>query len=362
MATATITRNELGEKLAVCEVVVPKRTSRPLLENVLVRDGKLIATDLESWVAIDCPELEGEYLLPPALRSLIMRSADGVVTITRTEAGVRATIGGNEVELNAGDPSEFPDFAAVDPDPCFQISAETLHRMIDTVAFCADRIGMRYNLGGVLLERKNPHLTAVASDGRRLCWCETLSSGDVMHVLLPIAAAEKWRRIFAHYAEETVTVGLDGQHAVARCGPISLRSCLLDAVYPKWRTVLPPGKPVATVVVNRRDFCGLLEQIVPVLLSDMKRDTGGKLICGDGRVVIEFRNSLGKGTFSLPAQTEGEIAIWFNLEYLLTFFKRIDASACEMRFFGMTEAAVFLAEDVSYLQMPILREEESHGG
>jgi DNA polymerase III sliding clamp (beta) subunit (PCNA family) len=54
----------LRETMKLLKPVVPGKTAIPVLKNIMLRDGKAVANDLETFVALDLPEVEGECLIP----------------------------------------------------------------------------------------------------------------------------------------------------------------------------------------------------------------------------------------------------------------------------------------------------------
>ena len=55
---------KLREAMQLLEPVVPGKTALPILHNVLLKDGRAIAGDLETFVFIDLPEADMECLIP----------------------------------------------------------------------------------------------------------------------------------------------------------------------------------------------------------------------------------------------------------------------------------------------------------
>jgi len=57
---------QLRNALEILKPAVPRKTTLPILKNILVKDGQLMATTLESMVVIDMPEADESFLLPYA--------------------------------------------------------------------------------------------------------------------------------------------------------------------------------------------------------------------------------------------------------------------------------------------------------
>ena len=73
---------KLREAMRLLEPVVPKKTSLPVLHNVLLKDGKAIAGDLESFVFIDLPEADLDCLIPHKPVMQLLKYVQGNETLT----------------------------------------------------------------------------------------------------------------------------------------------------------------------------------------------------------------------------------------------------------------------------------------
>ena len=68
----TVSKTDLVRELNLSQGVVEKKTTIPILSNVLIEAGgdrlQLTATDLDNWLIIDLLEAQGEALLIPLSR------------------------------------------------------------------------------------------------------------------------------------------------------------------------------------------------------------------------------------------------------------------------------------------------------
>ncbi|GAI26455.1 unnamed protein product, partial [marine sediment metagenome] len=55
---------KLREALDLVQSVVPRKTTLPVLTNVLIKEGKLAASNLDLAVAVELPSGDGECLIP----------------------------------------------------------------------------------------------------------------------------------------------------------------------------------------------------------------------------------------------------------------------------------------------------------
>ena len=76
---------ELAQKLNKIKGVVPKKTTMPVLQGVLVMDGYLIANNTEMTVKAKIEGIEGEsFIIPEKAFDLINNLPDGEMEISAT--------------------------------------------------------------------------------------------------------------------------------------------------------------------------------------------------------------------------------------------------------------------------------------
>lgn len=79
-----IQKTELATKLNQIKGVVPKKTTMPILQGILVKEGYLIANNLEMTVKAKLEGTEGEcFIIPERAFDLINNLPDGEVDASR---------------------------------------------------------------------------------------------------------------------------------------------------------------------------------------------------------------------------------------------------------------------------------------
>ncbi|HUT97325.1 MAG TPA: DNA polymerase III subunit beta [Dehalococcoidales bacterium] len=84
---------QLRNALEILKPAVPRNPTLPILKNILVKDGQLMATTLESMIVIDMPEADESFLLPyaevlkmlkyvPGYEKLQIHSESGKLTLS----------------------------------------------------------------------------------------------------------------------------------------------------------------------------------------------------------------------------------------------------------------------------------------
>jgi len=258
--TATITRKRAksGIKLAASDLAsalravadaVPARSQKPMLQNVLIADGTITATDMELRITAPLAGADGPALLLPFLRlSSIVKLLVGTEDVTLTLDGTTCTIkGGNgEWRLPTEDAKEYPPGEYKNSTAIANLPADQFALLMNAVKFATDNESSRFALGGVLIEFERPKdreanygtLSFVATDGRRMsaASCEIENDCDSSTTLLPRAAADTLVKLSE--GAERVQLETTGCELVAAIDDTTIvRAKLLEGRFPPWRNI-----------------------------------------------------------------------------------------------------------------------------
>ena len=255
----TVNRHQFLSAFTVAAGVAPKRSPKPIIQNVKVDalDGhtRLLATDLEISVRLTVEgvtiEQSGSAILSPQRFGAICReSADEQLTVTATAAG-KLTVSGahSKFNLTTESPDEFPLVQDFNEQRYYEISVASLRDAVKRTVFATDEDSTRYALGGVLLEfhAGNGKMIAVASDGRRLtkCECPCLAVGDAAEpnhgqTVIPARAMLLAAKAFADAEPDaTVKIAVFANFVLFHGHGATLYARLLDGRFPKWQDVIP---------------------------------------------------------------------------------------------------------------------------
>lgn len=264
MATATATRKRtrsggmtvsaatLSAALRSVSAAVPTRSPKPILQNVLIRDGVVTATDLELRITAPLDESRGHTLLLPYARlSAIIGSLVGSDDVTLAVDGTVCTVtgGSGEWKIPVEDAAEFPtgDYKAATP--IARLPSDQFVALVNAVRFATDNESSRFALGAVLVEFKDGTLTFVGTDGRRLCAasadidqdtddCEILAPRRVVDVLVRLCKGA-----------QAIQLERTGSDVVATIDGVVVQAKLVEGRFPKWRDVEPKNDPPPSLVV-----------------------------------------------------------------------------------------------------------------
>src|SRR6516164_1723913 len=214
----TVRKFDLLQDLTLIQGVVERKTTIPILANVLVRaeGGELhiAATDLEIGLKSVCPSkttVPGTVTLPAKrLYEIVRALPDKEIKFKKGEANwVTVTCGASRFRI-AGLPQEDFPALAEPPKTAVKIPAEVLSKLITRTLFAISTEDSKYTLSGALLVLKPGSITMVATDGHRLAHVERSEAmedvSEEVKVLIPKKAMGELVRIIAENGE-TETIG-----------------------------------------------------------------------------------------------------------------------------------------------------------
>jgi len=330
----TVSKGDLVRELNLSQGVVEKKTTIPILSNILVEtsDNRILltATDLELGIRSSCPakvRKQGAGTIPAKkLLDYVRLLPDADVDVKLQENQWASLLCGRSRTRIAGMSREsFPELPEM-PETLAEIPARTLAGMIAKTIFAISAEESRFTLNGALLILRNNSMTMVATDGHRLALVETeldLPSISVQfRALLPRKAmAEILKLAQDGEADAKLLFSGDENHLFFKLGDRLLLSRKLTGNFPDFERVLPKehGK---SVVLGRDELRAAIERVSQ--FSD-ERSRAIRLKMGEGEMRIHSSLSeTGESEEPIPADYDGEsVEIGFNAQYLLDFLRAL---------------------------------------
>lgn len=340
-----IERGELLRALGHVTSVVERRTTIPILSNVLLRASgqalELKATDLEREVI---EEVRAEVAAPGAvtvpahiLHDIVRKLPEGSqVDIRRDAEKERLTLAAGQARfaLQTLGPEDFPDLNAGDLGTSFQVAAKDLKRLIDKTRFAISTEETRYYLNGIYFHiaegGEAPTLRAVATDGHRLAQSELprpAGAEGMPGVIIPRKTVHELQRLIEESAE-TVDVAVSASKIRFEIGSVTLTSKLIDGTFPDYGRVIPQGNDKELRVANA-DFMSAVDRVSTIA---SERGRAVKLNLASGKLVLSVNNPEGgSATEEIDVTyTAAPLEIGFNAKYLLDIAGQLEGE--EARF------------------------------
>lgn len=334
-----IERSSLLNGLSLVQGIVERRTTVPILGNVLIesKDGllQLAATDLEVGIrtAIPCNSTtQGTITLNARKLFEIVREAAATEILLRSldKDWVEIKCGRAKFKMMGLDPRSFPAMPGQGEAQAgkgaqrktqkaeLSIGTDILSAMIDRTIFSVSPDETRYNLSGVYIE--SPALGAcrmVATDGHRLAMIDrevidfTMEGGAI----LPRKGLTELRKLLDLAGEANVTLLIESQLGWLKRGTTELSMRLVEGEFPDYRGVVPKESKYAVTV--GRD--ALQAAIKRAAIFSSERYHGVKLALAKGEMTVSSTSpELGEANETIDADFKGEeFSVGFNSAYLL---------------------------------------------
>src|SRR5512141_2838586 len=173
----TVAKADLQKELQLCQGVVERRSTIPILSNVLLRasDGMLsiAATDLDvriqQSVAAAVKTPGGVTIDAKRFFDIIRSLPDEEVKLTlEPNFSVSIESGTAKFKILGLPQEDYPTLPAVDTAESYKIDLEELKTMVQKVVFAITHEETRFQLNGALLKIQPSKMEMVATDGHRM--------------------------------------------------------------------------------------------------------------------------------------------------------------------------------------------------
>ena len=361
----TVTRETLLPALQSASNVVERRSSTPILSNVLMTSTgnqvHLVATDMEVEVAISCSvegSREGTTTLPAKKLLDICRSlpVDAVLQIEVSDAKARVQSGRSRFTLGTLPAAEFPAVGNFPPTSEFSVPAASLLELIVSTQFAMAHQDVRYYLNGLLMEMSSSGLRAVATDGHRLALSERTLEIPLpapVQLIVPRKGVQEIQRMLAHI-DGDVMVAVSDNHLKVTTLAQSITTKLIDGKFPDYQRVIPQ-KGDRSVTADREALKSAFGR-TSILSNEKYR--GVRLFLSNGLLRAAINNSeQEEAEEDVAVDYAGdELEIGFNVSYLLDVMGVLRSKLVKIELSDANSSAVLFDPDderTKYVIMPM---------
>jgi DNA polymerase-3 subunit beta len=326
----SVKKFDLLEELLLTQGVVERKTTIPILSNLLVEAKgnrlTITATDLELSIRTSCEakvKKEGAGTIPAKkLLELVRLLPDEEIRFKLLENHwVHIACDRRNYKLVGMSKDNFPALPEF-PHALIKIPAKLLASVIAKTTFAISLEESRYTLNGALLVVKPGSLTMVATDGHRLAMVETDHKFDGLptetRVLVPKKAMNEVQRLAAESSDDAVVeFGQDESHLFFQFGGRLLTCRKLTGQFPNYEAVLPRDVN-KTVTIERSELQDALRRVSQ--LADQRSHAVKFMLSKEGLELSASSPEYGEAKEIIEKEFKGEtIAIGFNAQYLLDF-------------------------------------------
>jgi DNA polymerase-3 subunit beta len=336
---ATLERGILLKSLNHVQSVVERRSTIPILSNVLIEvQGDALAftaTDLDiavvENVAAEVAE-PGACTVPAHIfYDIVRKLPDGAqVQLAFADSRMTVTAARSRFQLPSLPREDFPAMAEGEMPHGFVIEAAALKRLIDKTRFAISTEETRYYLNGIYLHAAEtngaPMLRAVATDGHRLASVELpLPEGaaGMPGIIVPRKTVGELHKLLDE-SESGVHVAVSESKIRFAFDHIVLTSKLIDGTFPDYSRVIPLAND-KVLEVEGRAFADAVDRVATI---SSERSRAVKLHLDRDRLVLSVTSpESGSATEELAVSYgAAPIEIGFNARYLLDITEQINGA------------------------------------
>jgi DNA polymerase-3 subunit beta len=365
----TVKKADLVRELSLGQGVVEKKTTIPVLSNVLIeaRDDQVVltVTDLELGIRGSCPAVvkkPGATTVPARkLLDYVRLLPDAELAIKISENHSANIVCGRARTRIAGMSREnFPELPKP-PAAATKIPAALLANVISKTIFSIANEESRYTLTGGLMIVKEQSLVMVATDGHRLSFISVDHafegiSGE-LKALVPKKAMTEILKLAAEAGDSmTIEFGTDENHLFFQCGGRLLIARRLTGQFPDYERVLPKERG-QSIILNREEATAAVRRVAQ--FADDRSHAVRLEISSNELKLLSTGSEAGESEESLPIEYGGEkMKIGFNSQYLLEFLGAVTTETIELDVRGEDSAgqlrpAAAEGIDYRYVVMPM---------
>lgn len=330
----TVNTADLVRELSLSQGVVEKKTTIPILSNVLLeaKGDRIIltATDLELGIRCSCPakvKKDGAGTVPARkLLDYVRLLPNAELTLKFLENHwAHLTCGRSRTRMAGMSRESYPELPQM-PESIAEIPVKALSSMIAKTAFAISLEESRFTLNGALLLLRSDGMTMVATDGHRLAYVDCAADGGnitrTFRALVPKKAMMEITKLADDMGSEgKVLLAGDENHLFFQIGDRLLLTRKLTGNFPDYERVLPKDNQ-HSARLNRNEIRSAIERVAQ-FADERSRAIRVQFSSGEVRV---FSSSVetGESEESVPSEYQGpDMEIGFNAQYLLDFLRAV---------------------------------------
>ena len=365
----SINQKDLQESLGFCQNVIERRSTLPILSNVLIEAKnkilKITATDLDMIFVHNISNVEIDEEGETTTNSSIMYDI-----VRKFSAGKKININLSDVSklqmesekslfnLNCISASEFPITDEDFNQNQFIIKSKQLLKLLNKCKFSVSNDETRHYLSGIYFhqtdfEDKN-YLTAVATDSHRMSISKIRLEEKIEFepVILPKKTIYQLCALLDGYDGDVKISNLKSKIKFELANSV-LISKLIDGKFPNYIQVIPKNNQ-KKLELNLKLFLDSVDRVASVSLD--KKD-GVKFSLTQNTLNLSVNNTnSGDGKETINVKFEHDLEISFNSRYLIDVASQLDGDKIELFFNDMGSPALIKDPsdfDSIYVVMPM---------
>ena len=364
-----INQQDLQQALSYCQGVIEKRSTLPILSNVLLNasNSKLLitATDLDLIFIHQIKNIEiiddGKTTTNSSIMYDIVRkfsSGKKINLSLKDESKLQLESEKSIFNLNCISPSEFPLTDENFNENEFIINSKKLLKLLNKCKFSVSNDETRHYLSGIYFHQTEVedkyYLTAVATDSHRMSISKIRLNQkiDFDPIILPKKTIFQLCSLLDNFDGE-VKISNVRSKIKFELGNSILISKLIDGKFPNYIQVIPKNNQ-KKLEVDLKLFLGSVDRVASVSV-DKKDGVKFNLTKDSLNLSVNNTNS-GDGNETININFDHDLEISFNSRYLIDIASQLDGEKIEIFFNDIGSPALIKDPsdfDSIYVVMPM---------
>ena len=338
-----LNQQDLQQALSYCQGVIEKRSTLPILSNVLLDANRsnltITATDLDLIFIHQIKNIEiieeGKTTTSSSIMYDIVRkfSSGKKINLCLSESSkLQLESDKSTFNLNCINSSEFPLTDENFNNNEFSINSKNLLKLLNKCKFSVSNDETRHYLSGIYLhqteyEDKN-YLTAVATDSHRMSISKIRLKEKIIFepIILPKKTIFQLVSLLDNYDGDVRISNLKTKIKFELNNSI-LISKLIDGKFPNYIQVIPKNNQ-KKLEIDLKIFLGSVDRVASVSLD--KKD-GVKFTLNKDSLNLSVNNTnSGDGNENLNVLFDHDLEISFNSRYLIDVASQLDGEKIEI--------------------------------
>lgn len=337
-----IQKVELAQKINKIKGVVPKKTTMPVLQGILVKDGYLIANNMEMSVKAKIEGIEDEcFIIQMKAFDLINNLPNGEVEIIPDGTNITIKAAKIKNKYQTMDPSLFPN-AEVPGENEHEIvlDSKALLESMRRVSYAIPLQAANKTMSSLCLQATGGWLNFVGLDGHVLAWDKIEYDGE-FELLIPKSTIDKMLSVGL---EGNVSIRHNKVAAVFVTDEYEIYTRLVDGDYYKYNTMF--GELSLRTVVTKTEF---LDAMIRAKMCTDESSPVKFEISGDTvDITIKDNTTDYHETITLQEALEEQLTIAFNARLVIETLKAFDCDNVGIQLQGPKHPMIVEAEDSEF--------------
>ena len=365
----SVNQQDLQQGLSYCQGVIEKRSTLPILSNVLLNVSNsqltMTATDLDLIFVHQIKNIEvieegKTTTVSSTIYDIVRKFSSGKkINLSLSETNkLQIESEKSNFNLNCLSPSEFPLTDENFNDNEFFINSKSLLKLLNKCKFSVSNDETRHYLSGIFFHQTEvedkKYLTSVATDSHRMSISKIRLEQKINFepIILPKKTIFQLVSLLDNYDGNVKISNVKSKIKFELDNSI-LISKLIDGKFPNYIQVIPKNNQ-KKLEVDLKLFLGSVDRVASVSLD--KKDGVKFSLTKDALNLSVNNTNSGDGNETLNVKFDHDLEISFNSRYLIDVASQLDGERIEI-YFNDTGSPALIKDpgdfDSIYVIMPM---------